>query len=110
MSLSDGSSSWVSGTLAQPAIGDLGHDADGADQMLVHRIMVVHVELHQRDDLAELGHELAQNAALVHLAQDALDGARTGQDLEEPLVGLGLFLTSRLMRCSARVIALIASG
>ena len=44
---------------AQAAIGDLGHDADGADQMLVHRVVVVHVELHQRDDLAELRHELA---------------------------------------------------
>jgi hypothetical protein len=65
----------------QTAIGDFGHDADGADQVLVHRVVVVHVELHQGDDLAEIGHELAEHAALVHLAQDALHRARRGQDL-----------------------------
>ena len=91
MSLRCGSSSWVSGSsFCEPAILDLGHDADGADQVLVHRVVVVHVELHQRDDLAELGHELAEHAALVHLPQDALDGLRRGQDLEEPGVGLGI--------------------
>ena len=60
MSLSEGSNSWVSGSsVLETAIGDLGHHPDGADQMLIHRIVVVHVELHQGDDLAELGHELA---------------------------------------------------
>ena len=91
MSLRCGSSSWVSGSsFLQPAVLDLGHHADGADQVLVHRVVVVHVELHQRDDLAEIGHELAEHAALVHLPQDALDGLRRGQDLEEPRVGLGI--------------------
>ena len=80
----------------QPAIGDVGHDADGADQVLVHRIVVIHVELHQRDDLAELGHQLAQHAGLVHAAQDALDRFGAGEDFEEigvyPLVGPQFFI------------------
>ncbi len=34
--------------------------ADGADQMLVHRVMVVHVELHQAHGMAEFRNEAAQ--------------------------------------------------
>ena len=45
---------------------DLGEDADRADQVLVDRVVVVHVELHHRDDLAEVGHEAAEHAGLVH--------------------------------------------
>ena len=43
----------------QPVIGDLCDRACGAQQVLVHRVVMIHVELHQRDDLAELGHELS---------------------------------------------------
>ncbi len=38
--------------------------------MLVHRIVMIHVELHHRDDLAEFGNEAAEHAGLVHPAQD----------------------------------------
>ena len=51
---------------------DLGEDADRADQVLVHRVVVVHVELHHRDDLAEIGDEAAEHAGLVHRAEHAL--------------------------------------
>jgi hypothetical protein len=34
---------------------DLGEHADAADQVLVHRVVVIHVELHHRDDAAESG-------------------------------------------------------
>jgi hypothetical protein len=67
---------------------DLAHHADGADQVLVHRVVVVHVELHHRDDLAEIRHEAAEHAGLVHAAQDALGFAVRGQDFEEQAVGL----------------------
>ncbi len=39
---------------------DGGNIADGADQMLVHRVVVIHVELHQRDDASEFRHEGAE--------------------------------------------------
>ena len=69
---------------------DLGHIADGADQMLVHRVVVVHVELHQRDELAEFRHEAAQHAGLVHQPQGAFGIVVRGQHLQEDAVGLGI--------------------
>ena len=72
----------------QLAALDGGHIADRADQMLVHRVVVVHVELHQRDDAAEFGHEAAEHAGLVHPPQRALGIAARGQDFQEQPVGL----------------------
>ena len=43
--------------------------SDGQDRMLIHRIVVVHVELHQRDDALKLGDKGAENAGLVHPSQ-----------------------------------------
>jgi hypothetical protein len=63
-----------------PAL-DLGEHADRADQVLVDRVVVVHVELHHRHDLAEVRHEAAEHADLVHLAQDGLRVAARGQHL-----------------------------
>ena len=68
---------------------DLGEHADAAQQMLVHRVVVVHVELHHRDDAAEGAHEAAEHAGLVHPPQDDL-GVVRGQDFEEQPVGLGI--------------------
>jgi hypothetical protein len=56
--------------VARIAALDLGQHPDRADQVLVDRVVVVHVELHHRHDLAELRHEAAEHAGLVHLAQD----------------------------------------
>jgi hypothetical protein len=36
---------------------DIGQRADAAHEMLVHGVVVVHVELHHRDDAAEGRHE-----------------------------------------------------
>ena len=58
--------------LGRLAVLDVGQHADGADQMLVHREVVVHVELHHGHDLAELGHEAAEHAGLVHAPQRRL--------------------------------------
>ena len=49
---------------------DRVEEADRADGMLVHRIVVVHVELHLRIDPPEIGHEAAEHACLVHPPQD----------------------------------------
>ena len=72
------------------AVLDLRKHADAAQQMLVDRIVVIHVELHHRDDLAEIGDELAEQAGLVHAPQVELGIAVRGQDVEEEPVGLGI--------------------
>ena len=51
---------------------DVGQHADGADQVLVHRVVVVHVELHHRHDAAELRDEAAEHAGFVHAPQRRL--------------------------------------
>jgi hypothetical protein len=51
---------------------DVGKRTDAAQEMLVHGVVVVQVELHHRDDAAEGGHELAEDARLVHPSQHGL--------------------------------------
>src|SRR4051794_2839121 len=48
---------------------DRREHSNGPDQMLIDRIMVIHVELHHRDDAAEIGNEAAENACLIHPPQ-----------------------------------------
>jgi hypothetical protein len=48
------------------ALVDARQHRNGADQVLVDRVVMVHVELHHRDDLAEFGNEAAENPGLVH--------------------------------------------
>ena len=62
---------------------DVGQDADAAQQMLVHRVVVIHVELHHRDDAAEGAHEMAEHAGLVHAAQHGLGVVLRGEDFQE---------------------------
>ncbi len=71
--------------LGQPAGGDVGDDAHGPQGVLVHRVGVVHVELHLGDDAPELRHVAAQHAGLVHQGQRALRIAAAGQDVQEHL-------------------------
>ena len=66
---------------------DLRKIADRADQMLVHRVVVVHVELHHRDDAAEIRDEAAEHAGLVHAPQHRLPDRRCGEQIEEDAVG-----------------------
>ena len=73
--------------LLQLALVDPAQQADCADRMLVHRIMVVHIELHLRDDAAEIGHEAAEDARLVHPAQHQFGIAGRRQHIEEEGVG-----------------------
>jgi hypothetical protein len=53
----------------QLAAFDRREQPDRSDRVLVHRIMVVHVELHLCDDTAEVGHEAAEHPRLVHPPQ-----------------------------------------
>ena len=69
---------------------DLGKQADGADRMFVDGVVVVHVELHLRDDAAEVGDEAAEDAGFVHPAQDHVGAVAVGQCLDEEGIGGGI--------------------
>ena len=75
--------------LVRLAALDLGDNADGADQMLIQREVMIHVELHHRHDAPEIGDEPAEHAGLVHPPQRRLDVA-AGQQVEKNAVGLGI--------------------
>src|SRR3546814_14749604 len=47
---------------------------------------LIHVELHLRDDAAEIGHEATEDASFVHPAQHRFGVARAGQHVEEQIV------------------------
>ena len=69
--------------------------ADGADQMLVHRVVVIHVELHQPHDMAEFRHEAAQHARFVHQPQRAFGIVARRQDLQEQPIGFRIVAQRR---------------
>ncbi len=54
--------------------------------MLVHRIVVVHVELHHREDAPELRHEPAQNLGFVQAAQGVFGMCTVAEDFQEQRV------------------------
>src|SRR3546814_5369667 len=49
--------------------------------------MVVHIELHLRDDAAEIGHQPAEHPRLVHPAQHGFGIARGREHIEEERIG-----------------------
>ena len=73
--------------LLELAALDRREQADRADRMLVDRIMMVHVELHLRDDAAEVGNEAAEHAGLVHPAQhqSRADGVQVSTSMNKAL-------------------------
>ena len=70
------------------AVLDFGQHADAAQQMLVHGVVMIHVELHHRHDVAELRNEAAEHAGLVHAPQHDLGVGLGGEDFPEQQVGL----------------------
>ena len=81
---------WRPAGRRQLAALDLAERRDRADDVLVHRVVVVHVELHHRDDAAELRDEGAEHADLVHQPQRPLGVVVPEQQLEEDAVRLGV--------------------
>ena len=73
---------------AELAALDRREHADGADQVLVHRVVVVHVELHHRHHPAEVRDEAAEHARLVHAPERRLRILAGGEHLQEDAVGL----------------------
>src|SRR3546814_12981682 len=61
---------------------NLRHETDRADRMLVDRIMMVHVELHLRDDSPQVRNETAEQSGFVPTAQTRCGLARPSQYIE----------------------------
>ena len=61
---------------------------DGADQVFVHGVVVIHVELHHCHDAAECRNETTENARLVHHAQHDVWILACREQFEENGVGL----------------------
>ena len=78
-----------------PLAVDLGEHADRAQEMLVDRVVVVHVELHHRDDAAEIGDEAPEHPGLVHQPQHHLRRVARGQDVHEQAVRLAVVAQRR---------------
>ena len=70
------------------ALVDLRQRFHRAEQVLIHRIVVIHVELHHRDDPPEVRNEAAEHARLVHPPQHQRRSAPRGQHGQEQAVGL----------------------
>ncbi|MCY1238641.1 hypothetical protein D9M72_513930 [compost metagenome] len=70
---------------------DAREHVDGAQQVLVDRIVMIHVELHHRDDLAEIRNEAAEHARLVHAPEDQFRLAARSEDRQEEAVRLLVF-------------------
>ena len=66
---------------------DVREDADAPQQVLVDGVVMIHIELHHRDDLAEGRHETAEHAGLVHAPQHGLGIVLGDDDFQEQLVG-----------------------
>ena len=64
--------------------------------MLIHCVVVIHIELHHGDDLAESRHEVAEHAGLVHPSQHGFRVVLRCEDLEEEFVGFLVFAQFRI--------------
>src|SRR5437868_5907923 len=73
--------------LPELASFDRGEHSNGPDQMLVNSIVVIHVELHHRDDATELGDEAAENAGFIHPPERRFRVAARSQQAHKQGVG-----------------------
>src|SRR5579862_8971237 len=74
----------------QFATFDGSEKSDGTDQMLVHRIVVVHIELHQRNRMPECRYKSAEHARFVHSPECPLRGIAGGKNRKEQPVRFGV--------------------
>ena len=72
--------------------------------MFIDRVVMIHVELHHRDDPAEVGNEAAEHAGLVHHAQDDFGLAAGRQQFEKDGIGFGV-VADRLVDQRAAICA-----
>ena len=64
---------------------------DRTQQMLVDRVVMIHVELHHRDDAPELRHKAAEQAGFIHPPQQAFGGFFRIQNFNKQPVGFFVF-------------------
>ena len=64
--------------------------AERPQQVLIDRIVMIHIELHHRDDAAELGNEPAEYAGFVHVPQRYFRIALRGKQRQKNLVGFAI--------------------
>ena len=69
---------------------DLRKDRDGLNDMFVHRIGMIDVELHHRDDGFKLRDEGGQNAQFVHPAQGAFGISVADHQIQKDSLGFGV--------------------
>src|SRR5207247_940874 len=81
--------------LFQLAALDRAENADGADQMLVDRIVMVHVELHERDGVTERRHETSEHTRFVHAPKRPFGRTAGGRYLEKQAIGVAILLQCR---------------
>ena len=73
--------------LRRLALLDLGQQANGAQQMFICRVVMIHIELHHRHNTPEIRHKAAQHTGLVHAAQRAFGRASRCQYLQKQFIG-----------------------
>ena len=73
--------------IGQFALFDAREQANGADGVFVHRIVVVHVELHLGVDPGEFGNEPAKHPRFIQPAQHRFGIMAAGQQIEKQRVG-----------------------
>ena len=56
--------------LRDRAFFNFAQQAERAQQMFIRRIMMIHIELHERDNAAEIGDKTAQDAGFIHAPQN----------------------------------------
>ena len=69
---------------------DRSYIAERPQQVLIDRVMMIHVELHHRDDTTELGHEPAEYASFVHVPERYFRITLRGKQRQKNLVGFGI--------------------
>ena len=74
--------------LAKPSRFDRAEFADGANEMLIDRVVMVHRELHHADDAAEIGDEPAEHASFVHAPERDFRRVARREGLEKKAVRL----------------------
>src|SRR6185312_1583537 len=65
---------------------DRGEKADRPDRMLVDSVVMIHVELHLRDDTSKVGNKAAEHPGLVHPSKLEVWMVNRGQHFHEQAV------------------------
>ena len=96
--------------LAKPSGFDRAEFADGANEMLIDRVVVVHGELHHADDAAEFRDEPAEHAGFVHCRSTISGALRDVRISRNSRFASGSARSFGVDTLQARVTSRVASG